>query len=319
MNIYKSLRISALFLVVSCVALGLTAAAICHADTTTMRYKFTAGQVITYKSSTDIDSTMVMSGQTIPLKQHIESMMTQTIQSVAADGTATIKSGISSMQMSTNGQPTTLPDDVMNKLAAGSSMTMTPTGKVKSLEMTDTSGGGLPGMDMTGSNPFGQMALLPDHPVNVGDSWRATVPIAQIGADMAVSMKLSQILKDSGASIAEIGTKYYAATKPGGSTIEGAPMKMDMLLNGTGTTDFDIDAGNVKSTVANMTMKMTMAPPSTGAQPQTIHVDMTMVMHLDRQDGVVAPPSAPAIPPTPGTPPTPTAPSSPAAPPTTMN
>ncbi len=89
------------------------------AQTVTLRLKFTPGQTLYYRLTTDTAGLMLtgQSGAGIPIKNHMEMLLHQTVKDVrATDGAATVDSGIDTMTMSMNGQTFPIPEDKLAQM-----------------------------------------------------------------------------------------------------------------------------------------------------------------------------------------------------------
>jgi hypothetical protein len=244
----------------------------------TIAYKFTTGQQLKFGMSMDMNTQTTVGGTSRPINMHMHMSMTQTVQSVQPDGSATLQTSLATDTETMNGQP--MPTSSMPKIN-NISETLSPSGQILNLS-------GMPSSPMTGNfnpNTFGMQSFLPTKPVNIGDTWTASVPIAMIGATINATMTLVAV---SPANIATINTVMtstpLAATPPAATTTPSTTTPavvppMNMTMNGTGTTLFDITNGDVVSTDGHMTIGMTMTVPAHGAQPSH-SMNMNMIMHM---------------------------------------
>ncbi len=244
----------------------------------TIRYKFTQGQVLTYNMSMDMAT--AAGGMMSPIHTNSTSVMTETVQSVAPDGSATVTMSSSDTKMTMNGKAFDLPDKLKN-LMPSMSLLIGPTGKILSMSL----GNGAPvptgGTGLGDTSALGEMAVLPDQAVKVGDIWRSS-STGPYGMSQFYKMALIGLQQAGGSNIAQTHFKMFGETKPGGAKI--STMKMDLEQSGSGETDFDIDAGNVKSSTNTVTTKTTTTSSDPSSVIPTIHTDMTMTTTISRVD-----------------------------------
>lgn len=268
----------------------------------TLRYKFTPGQVLRYRMTTDTDGTIQMGtgGMSIPLKDHMVIVMRQTVKSVrATDGAATLESGIDSVTGTANGQP--LPPAATAQLEKRTTtLVLSPIGKVLSMQMP----AGTPMAGMGNITQSGTESALPAGPVHVGDTWSGDAALSSIG-NVAMTSTLTGL--DTGGTIAAIAQTTHAHVH---MTPPGLPVSLTAqgTITGTGQMHFDTVAGAVQDQTSAMTMDMTMAAHSPAAgttapalPPQLAHMTMHMhtTMHMTRLPDT---PIAPAPPPAPAAP-----------------
>ena len=181
----------------------------------TLRYKFRTGQVLNYRLSMDTNGTVTTpSGSGIPIKQHMDMALHQTVKSVSpTDGAATVTTQIDSLSMTLNGQNMQIPAQVQQQVKQAVTTTMTPTGKVTAFKTPSGATGIVPGMNF---NPMDMQNLraLPDGPVKTGDIWNSTFQAPSGFLDAYSKYTLNDVSNTNGKSIASIGQKLYAEIKP---------------------------------------------------------------------------------------------------------
>ena len=268
----------------------------------TLRYKYTPGQTIHYKLTVDVNGTITdPNGTGIPMKQHVDVTLHQTVQSVrASDGAATLATQIDSLAFTMNGRNIPLPPQAQQQFKQPYTSVMTPTGKIVSFQ--SPTGATLPGTGF-GMSDIQNLRALPDQAVGVNDDWLSTYASAALGLTARTRYTLTKISDDGGT--ATIGQKIYGEFKPptAAPTAATTPMpKMNMsgLLTGTGTETFDITAGQIAGQINDLSMKMTMTPPGVGHAMKT---DFHITTDMERvPDGTAtttpAPPAPTGEPPT---------------------
>lgn len=238
----------------------------------TLEYKFRPGQEEKYNMTMDmtINAPQVPGPGPKSMDMKLTALYVQKVLSVNSDGSARIENTMRNAKMTSsmlpmlNGQ--TLPDQT-------STMTINAKGK-----NAKTGTGGLfsqMGMmqkDFGGSNPFGGGQLLPDHPVNVGDTWTETIPMD--GGEMKIASKLVSADEMVGSrKTCRIEQDYNAemdlgkAAKGSGNSLS---MGGTMTMTGHGVFHFsqeegqDVDANmkfsaNIKAGGGEMTMGFNIA------------------------------------------------------------
>jgi hypothetical protein len=244
-------------------------------------YKFTVGQVLTYHMTMSNNVTTSVAGQTILANDTVDMTLVNTIQSIDSAGNATIVGQVQNVNtaMTMNGQPTPMPQSSIDQLKSGTTTVLSPQGKIVSMKFNAEPAGGGPMDPSTLMSAMGSFSLLPSSPVKVNDTWRTTIPMPMFSSPMFVKMALLGLDTSSGSTIADISSKYYSDLKMAPSA--GTPLAMTGQMSGAGNSKFDVDKGYMSSTSANMTMDMSMTPPSTpGADVPTGKMTMRMVMAM---------------------------------------
>ena len=249
------------------------------AEGVTLRLKYSPGQTLYYRMVMEMNGTLLtgQSGAGLPIKQHLEMLMHQTVKDVrATDSAATIDTGIDSMTMAMNGQPFPMPADKMAQMKTLGTMVVLPTGKTLSFTPSAAfSGAAMPGMDFSKMSSMNSLGHLPDAAVKAGDTWKSAVSMGMMGMSVAARFALGSIDTTGGKTIALINQTTDGLFDT--STTKGATGPMGMKLtgkvNGTGLMRFDVDAGAIESQNAKASITMNMTPP--GA---TLPMKMQMYM-----------------------------------------
>jgi hypothetical protein len=254
------------------------------AGTVLMRFKYVQGEVLRYHMTMNMAMSIPMNGQSMPMNTTADMTTTQTVQSVDAQGNATLIATIDNpnMNMTMNGQPFPLPASATDSLKTGYTEVISPLGGILSMKANapaaqagGSAGMAAPGMPsvtgMFGQGQLSGLTALPDHPVKVGDIWRTTGSLAALGTQMYVKMALVGLDSSSGSTLATIATKIYADFKP--ST--ASTVQMNGQMTGSGHNIFDVDHGELTEMATNMDMDMSVPSPS-GTLPMKLNMTMKM-------------------------------------------
>ena len=241
-----------------------------------LRYKFSPGQTLRYKLTVDSTGTLRMAtGTTMPLKQHMEMTMRQSVTDVrASDGAATLSLGLEAVSGTMNGQA--LPPQATQAMQKDlGTMVLSPTGKVLSFQAQAPQGGlAMPGMDMK-SMAQGR-TVFPDGPVKVGDTWKSAITSEAVGMTMHTVSRLKSLDTSGGGSVAAIGqgiSGTFDMTPPVPKAAPGDPAAPTTTITGTmtgsDTLKFDAAAGAVDGETSAMQMLLTIAnhPPAAAGTP----------------------------------------------------
>ncbi len=285
------------------IAVLLLSAVAAIAEPVTLAYKFTSGDVDKYRMTMDMSMSMPgMTGESgvSPMNMTMSVTCTQKTLSVNPDGSAKIKM--------TYGAPVISGSSAVAKNAAkapkieGRSviLTMSKRGQMISIEGMDKLMGGqaLPGMDF--SSLLSSQALLPEGPVDVGQSWTQAVALPFGNSDMEVKSTLDDAnVQMWNLQAAKVKQTYKASINladmfkaiGAGSAAKGAQMpdfsKMagDLTMDGDMSFVFAPSIGKLlkgDGTIrADMTMNMPPEAVKQGA-PSTIKFGMNMTIGLTR-------------------------------------
>jgi hypothetical protein len=250
------------------------------------------GQVQKLQATLTQKVTQTISGTEQALSQTIALGYTFATQDVAADGTATVKVTYDTVSFKQTSQVGNIEYDSANPpppgqihpmargfaALAGQSFTMkvTPTGKITEIQGLDqmvdailkkldiAEGPAKPiaekairhdfGEEALKDNMEGLLAIYPDKPVSLGDSWTKKLSVSK---GFPMLMENNFTLKEATPSAATLAVKSKLSTNPDAPPIDMRNQKITYTLTGeqTGTMVVDRGSGWVKS--ADMTQKVT--------------------------------------------------------------
>lgn len=249
----------------------------------TLRYKFTPGQSRVYKFSMDAGGTLTggPGGQAIPIQQHMEAVMRQTVKDVrASDGAATIQMAYDSLTMTMNGQP--LPAQAGEGMKKIGTMLMMPTGKVLSFTPPDGSNAAMMG-NMNGMFQNMNQGTFPDGPVKAADKWDSKADVSALGVKIAASNTVA-----SADANAAHYTTVMKGTMDSASTTTPSPLPLTLAgtIDGTSDQTFDVAAGALASQTGTVSMDLTMTPKpgqNAGAPAMgPMKMKMKITTHMDQ-------------------------------------
>ncbi len=248
------------------------------ASPVTLRYKWTPGEVRYYKMTMDMNMAMTMAGQaasasrTMPaMAQHMVMAYDTAVQSVNPDGSAILTEHITQMTATLNGQPIPGIGAIANAYKGGFTVVMSPAGKMGSM---------VP-------------AILPDAPIQIGDTWQSNTDLPMFGQMPGMpAMQLTVFSTLAGVSkgaqpIADIHQAMQGTL--GGAVPAGAAGSASMAgqFHGDTSLKFDVDKGSVVGTDGTITMNTTVALPNMpdASAPKSMRMQMQMTTHLERLAG----------------------------------
>lgn len=265
-----------------------------------LAYKFKQGRVTRQQVKTTGQLMMQIGGGSavgasnqIPLPMNMDTVATQKVTAVEANGAATLTVTVESMKTTTNllgqemvidagpkgvtlnGQPmdaSAMPAGTGTAIAqvVGRPFTMRLSPQGQLIEAETRSGAAppasVPGLNtnqVVGGNGF---LLLPDHPVRVGESWQARLPVQfPLGAGAATEMQmtatstLKSINTQGGRRVATIETKgQLGPTQAAGSS--GKPLQAYAA-----TSLFDVDQGELLRSTAKVDLNVDLSSLGRGA------------------------------------------------------
>lgn len=267
-----------------------------NAQTVTLRYKFTPGQSRAYHFTMDSDGALTRpQGQPFPIKQHMEAMMHQTVKSVDDKGAATIATSFDSVSLTMNGQP--VPMQNAAAMPPPTTIVMTPTGKIVSVQAPPSTPAMGPGMGLNNLMMFHSNSTLPEGPVKVGDKWDSTVDVAAMG----LKVTAANVLTSADATVAKFTTTMTGTLASGtGAAFAALPVSLSGTMSGTSDQTFDVNAGALASQTGNVSMDLTIrpkqAPAGGGAAPNAMPpMKMQMKIKTQMDQVLSAPKPASAI------------------------
>ncbi len=265
----------------------------------TLRFQFKPGVSRAYAVVMDVNGTILtgQSGAGIPISQHWEMTLRQTVQDVrASDGAATIVTGITALTIRVNGKDTVLPQSKLSQLQDMTTTVVTPTGKTLSTVLSPLMNkmvGGVSG----GANPTGlieTLFTLPAGPIRVGDTWHGSESAAAASAAPTSAYILKSLEVEGGIPTAHIG-RTLDGNLTTLTTKAPRPMKIMSRTLGTGDTEFDTQDGTVLRQEATGTAVSTLVIKSTQAgAPLAYKMQLQTKIDVSQLFSVAVPTSAPA-------------------------
>ena len=229
-----------------------------------LRYKFATGNIASYRMSNELALTTSTNGQTSVISNSVTGSLVNTVQSVDSDGDATMTGQLQGVTDTTtiDGQPLTMPQSSIDKLKAPSTITVSPGGKILSINQAPATAGG-PASLMSPSTFFAY-TTLPDHPVKINDTWRTPVMLPSLPDPMFVKLALIGIDKSSGSTVAILAAKVFMQTSSRPPSGHGELVYM--TLTGSGKEYFDVNKGMLKDMDLTLDADMSTDAPSRGTQ-----------------------------------------------------
>lgn len=256
------------------------------AQPVTLRLKFTPGRTLYYNLIADTNGMMqnAMVQGAVPITTHVDIRLHQTVKSVrAADGAATIETGVDALTYTMNGEVNSLSPDKLAQVKTVGTTVILPTGKVLSFTPNPALGRSpMPGMDMSHTNALGSLGQLPDAPVKTGDTWKSIVSMGMAGVQTASVFTLSNVDTTGGKTIAVVDQatdgEFDSATVKD-KDVNAMPLGMDAKgkVTGIGKLRFDVDAGALESAVNHSDLTMTLGQ-SADAPGTTLQMKITTTM-----------------------------------------
>lgn len=300
-------------------SLAQAAAASTAAGPLTLEYKFTPGQTLTYMILLQANSTTTMQPATIApqaMKLQGNMQVVERTREVAPDGASVLvelscprismdatMAGQMANMLWQNGQ-LTLTVNGQKQPAAGMDFSQIPFLGVPLRVRMDKRGKVLELPDLsTLKNLFGNMDLtsliktsqseLPDHPIQVGESWTIDANVLLPGGDQTITARTTYTLVGyetvGGRRVARLAMKTNTHVKGvkmnlPGTAPQGAAQSAtidDMVQNLTGNVWFSPELGQMVKSDAVMDMIETVSTAGpTGPQRTTISMNMKMTMLL---------------------------------------
>lgn len=123
--------------------------------------------------------------------------------------------------------------------------------------------------------------MLPQEPVAQGDRWQSqmTVTLPFVGElTYEQDSRLEDIRQAEGGQIARIAyTARITTSQPTTTEMDGTELTVQSVdLRQTGTSEFDVAMGQVRSETLRQEGQMRMSVPGEGGEPQTMTVDQNM-------------------------------------------
>lgn len=296
----------------------LTAAAAALGGPVDIKYKWTKGDVITYRMVQDTSGTTTMPGQA-PMKmaQTVTSTTRMEVESVAEDGAATVRSSTEAMRVESKSpmggemvydsadpkgadadSPVAAVFDAM--IGQGFTMVITPGGEVRSVDGMDelidrlAANAGVPMALDNLKKSMGDAAMQgameqafkmwTKEGVEPGDTWTGALEnaVPMLGTmKIDATMTLKDVKEIDGRRLARVGhvmKTSFEASKD--AMMPGMTITVDPSTS-EGETLFDLDRGQLHRMEMSMPMPMTITMDQ-GGQTMTMKQDMTTKMVMER-------------------------------------
>lgn len=257
-----------------------------------LEYKFKQGSVNTYKFVMEMKITVP--GTSMGSKTtKMSGKSTQKVLSVLSDGSAKIESIISDMKIVSLGTQSGQPVKSTRIVT-----TMTKYGQVISVDgMDNLKSKSLPGIDL--SSMFNQSgAAFPGKPVEVGDTWKQSIPMPAFGANIDVTSTLI----DASAVVANMKTakikqtysgrfdmaqimKQLAASSNSAGASAMAQIAGTLDMTGSSLVHFSPELGRIIKTNMLMTANTVLTMPSDttdGGEAAEMHIIADMKFDMWR-------------------------------------
>jgi hypothetical protein len=226
--------------------------------------KYVPGQDLKYTSSLTAGASFVTKKQTQSFKATITTVTHSLVKSVDTTGNGTIGSKVDSVKISANVNGKDVPVPVTNKDIQSASSNMTTTMSPRGAFMGFDAGQSMKGTDpqqikmMSAmiTSLMSDLAPLPDHPVNIGDSWRGGLTFKPAGLVVSMKMTLNGIKQVGNDSVAQIGTKIFVTFDPPADAKMKSGVKApagSIEVSGTGEFDLDTTGGYFNSSEMDLT------------------------------------------------------------------
>jgi hypothetical protein len=250
-----------------------------------LQYNLKKGDVFPYRLAMDITSKVSVPSQPdMDVSAKLQMVMRMAVQDVNQDGSYQIETQVSDAKLTANGQEMPLTATAIPPIT----MTVTKNGVVKNVKGLEGLAGGsaVPGLDPTSfSNMMSNMAVFPEKPIKVNDTWTYTTPITFPGSKQVTATTKARLVglettKD-GTPVARVNASVnvpldLSLPQPSGTTT----MKGQQV--GTVTTLYSrangmpVDANGT----TNMTAKITANSVGPDGKPNNVSMDMTMKMQI---------------------------------------
>jgi len=239
---------------------------------------------------------MDMMGMSIPMDMTMNMTTVEKVLAANADGTATIsyaiKDGKVVITMTAPGETT--PKTIEQPFPTfGMSFKRTAVGKISDLKMTGDIDPKLKQQLDTISSQLqypGQGMVFPDKELNIGDSWDGTQSFALLPGskmDLKVKYTLTGTKEVNGKTYLVLTSDIDAKAKdlamkvPGEAGAADTKLKMTMNIIGTGTTLYDVNAGEMGDVTFKMNTDMSVV--SEGSDGMSMKMKMIMDGQMVRQ------------------------------------
>lgn len=292
-------------LVVSLTALVFLCGLVCAAqgEPIKLAYKFTKGELDKYRMDISINMTMPAlpgMGNPPPINMKMQAVQYQRTLEVLPDGSAKVRFTQSVSDLKVAGGPKGKMPEIP-KQSISMIFTMTPQGKVVSMEGTEKVQKMFESMGIQGFDPslltsqMGQYAFLPEEPVEVGSTWKQVIPLPMGWGEMTVESTLNsygeQVWSQTAARITQTFTGKMDLAEVMKSVFAAMPMSEkerqamagfsgSMDMNGKMTFLFAPALGKILKGNGQMWATITINMPAEAVR-QGAPGEMTMVMEVN--------------------------------------
>jgi hypothetical protein len=234
-----------------------------------LRYHFVAGQQTTQKLVMNLAGSVPVMAPKLALAEVVP--FTQTVKQTYADGSALVVDTFTAATVTTNGQSTTTP-------LTGASVTerLTPLGQVissKAVGLQSLTGGVL------NIDPSAGIPTLPASAVTVGSHWTAakSISLGSFGTlHGPLHYTVTAMTRVNGHLVATIQEKgsWPLSVSQGLTQVTGT-------ATGTGSVQFDTDAGALLSTQTVMKVSASFGQGAVGSS-QAMPINLTLHLNVNR-------------------------------------
>ena len=262
----------------------------------TLAYKFTPEDVTRYRITQKLTGTRTFTGATeaAPIDAELNSTMRVRCVRSVGDGSAEVAFGTESGDLRIGGRSVagySPPKEIRT-------LSISPVGRIVGPARSEPSGQvrRRPPMDFGSVESIVLMAILPDKPVAVGDSWSAEIPLpVESSSTLRLSFRLEAVRQTSGGRVAVIKQTISTPINRNASDDLAVPRGSQ---DGQAELLFSIDGGKLLSAQGTIRSMLTTpatipAVPSGGAEPKPRETVSTL--NLDSKFGVELIEQAPRV------------------------
>jgi hypothetical protein len=255
----------------------------------TLTLSLAPGQIRAFKITVDQQGTINLagSGQAMPLNTGLTCFAKLIVDKQNADGTWNARYKIGGMKMLMNGTPMNMPNMAKSYDIKG---ILNKSGGFKPTEdLSKVGGGGFsPAMSssQTMNNVLGNLMILPDKPVSIGDTWTNSVPLpydATGKSTLTINSKILGVDHLNGDGIVRIqhdtsGPINMSITQPMAMNISGT-------IVGSGVSQVSLNTGSPIDDRSTQHLKMDIkgTNPSGNGEQMNMALDMNVTSHVESQ------------------------------------
>jgi hypothetical protein len=220
----------------------------------TLALKFVQGEQVKYEMNQTL-SAQVNVGGTNSITQINQISVVQTVETVNADGSATLLTNPTYKSETENGKPQ------LSLLSTGSNTeTISAAGRISGIS------GLAPESQFPGPNfpnTYGIQFDLPTTPVSIGDKWTVTEPIPDMGLIMKSTLTLVSVTSSNVAFVKGV----MSSTPMDLSAAQKAALKASGSFSGSSNMQFDITNGQVVASQIDILADLTFVQPGQSGKP----------------------------------------------------